>query len=151
MKKFNYVVKIVLMAVVLLLCVGCDSLKPKVVFWYNGWADLTVTNVTTGETVHKAFNGSITINGETIKYEIRANSGDELEILYSSPEDKVNESFEVEFELFGRKYIAPYARPYKISYIINNDIAKGKYAIKCSAFCESLGFGETQTIDVIVE
>lgn len=140
-----------LMAIMMLSFFGCDMLNVKQEVWYYGSGDLTVTNITTGVTVQKTFNGSIIINGEEIKYEITAKCGDEIEVLYTSPRDKANDSFEVEFELFGEKKVAPYTPPYKISYVINNDVVKGKYAVKCSAFCKSQGYGETQVIDVIVE
>lgn len=153
MKKLNCVREIVLMAVVLLCSVGCDSLEPTTTFttWLEGWADLTVTNITTGDVVQKNFNGSIIINGEEIKYEIIAKGGDEIEVLYSLPKDKADKSFAVEFEILGKTVKAPDVPPYKVSYVVDNDIAKGKYAIKCRTFCKSLGYGETQSIDIVVE
>lgn len=119
--------KSVLISLLLLAFSSCVSHGVHV---YQGPADLTITNLTTGSTIRK----QSTIIIGAIPEELVLHHGDKIELLFTPPEQYANEKFDVAFQVLGQDYSVS-DKPYRLILTIEDNISKGSSYVTCSAMC----------------
>lgn len=97
---------------------------------YQGPADLTITNLTTGSSIRKT--STITIGGKPEELELH--HGDRIELLFLPPEKYENKDFDVDFYVFNQVYTVS-EKPYILELTVDDNVAVGSSIVTCSAMC----------------
>lgn len=128
MKKCNKT-NLLLAVFTVLVCVCCAPESHDIIA-YQGPADLTVTNLTTGE----SYRETSTINlGETPEIVFR--HGDVMQLKFTPPEKYENTKFTVNYQLLDINTLIRNS-PYIFEMTIADDVPIGSYYIYCSAMGE---------------
>lgn len=99
---------------------------------YMGPADLTITNLTTGE--FRQVKSSVSITNEE-SANIVFKHGEVLQLKFTPPEDYKNRKFTVRYNCLNLN-IQVSKPPYIYEITIAENIPTGLYVANCSAFCE---------------
>lgn len=122
-----------------LMLVGCGKLEQDVNIW-SGTANLTITNVTTGES--KQNTSTYTINIGVSPTDIVFKHGDVLQLKFMPPEDYKNKSFSVDYQVLDKTATIT-SSPYIYEITIDDDVPVGSYVVYCSAMCEEWSEGSS--------
>lgn len=144
-KTRNYYLSVFLF--VLLSLLSCSE-EVSVIGW-AGPADLTITNLTTGDS--RQDKSSITVSNKSPN-DIVFRSGDVLQLKFTPPEDYKKDQFTVTFGILDVNPIVKVS-PYIYEMKIEDDVPVGSYIATCSAICEKWSEGSscTQSIRFRVE
>ena len=126
-------IKQVLLVSLILSCVSCDKIFNLSINSYTGPAELTITNVTTGES--RTEQGAVVYVGEGDPKAYHFKHGDVMQLKFTPPEKYQKDSFSVDYEVFDVK-VTIIDRPYIYELNISEDIPVGTYFVKCSAMCD---------------
>lgn len=94
-------------------------------------ADLTVTNLTTGESCQKK--STIEIGGDP--YDMVFHHGERMQLLFSPPDKYKKEDFLVTYKILDIDTIISKSS-YLFELTIDNEVPIGSYPISCSAMCD---------------
>ena len=94
-------------------------------------ADLTITNLSTGEYCNKRKKIEI----EDSPYDILCRHGDIIQLKYVPPEDYKHDNFKVRYWILDIDTTIIYS-PYIYEMVIDEKVPKGSYPIVCSVMCD---------------
>lgn len=141
MKKMYFLKKLsnlMVLSMFCLLLVGCD--EDVVSNVWNGPANLTITNVTTGES--KQNTATYIINLGESPSDIVFKHGDVLQLKFTPPEGYNKKSFSVDFQVLDKTATIT-SSPYVFEITIDNDVPVGSYIVYCSAMCKEWSEGSS--------
>jgi len=115
----------------LLFCASCSLLDGTDL--YSGFAEMTLTNVTTGES--RTEQGAVVYIGDGDPKAYHFKRGDVMRLGFTPPKEYEKSKFSVVYEIFD--IIATVTeRPYEYELTVSEDIPVGTYSVTCSAMCE---------------
>ena len=117
---------------------------------WTGPADITVTNLTTGESVRDNYTVVAYINGTPKDFIFH--HGDEMRIQFTPPAGYEKKAFSVSFSVLDKQVVVDKS-PYAYELTIPDDVPVGDYEIDCSAMCKEWSEGSScrQAISFRVE
>lgn len=119
-------------------------IKIEQVAWF-GAADLTITNLDTGDTYQQTTTATIIIGGQPAEYILFA-PGERMRLQFTPPKDYAKEKFSVNFKVLDYD-VNVTKSPYVYEFTIPENSMNGDYAASCSAMCEAWDAGScTQSI-----
>lgn len=133
MKKVNLSRLLVTLSIIFIVgAVSCDDIT---ITGWSGPADLTITNLTTGESYRNVSTVSINLGGASNENEVIFHRSDVLQLKFTPPKEYKKRKFQVEFQVLD-VVINVTESPYTYEIAIPGDTPVGSYVAFCSAMCE---------------